>query len=81
MNYKYYIFGVGNKDDSIDFDNGRTDDLEFIAERAAEHHWKQSDPDSSWPIELILVDEVGTESAFQVEMEFMPEFLATEYLM
>ena len=81
MNYKYYIFKVGNKDDAIDFENGIIDDLEFIAERAAEDHWQKSDADTSWPIELIMVDEIGTEYAFQIEMEYMPEFSATQFEM
>jgi len=81
MNYKYYIFDVGNKCDAINFENGRVDNLESIAERAAEDHCEKSDIDTSWPIELILVDEASKEYAFQIEMEYMPEFSATQFEM
>lgn len=79
MNYKYYIFDVGSKDDSIDFENGRVDDLESIAKKAASDYCGKADIDTSWPIELILVNEAGKEHAFQIEIEYISEFSATQH--
>jgi len=78
--FKYYIPDLGEdhtdaRELKSDWDK---DDLEFVAQEAGEDYHDNYDGwEDTWPIEIVLLDEVGEElGTYTVHMEAVPEFSA-----